>query len=141
MHHRVGRHGHVAEAAPFPWRERDDGQVEALPGFGGMLEHHLHHFGQFRLDALRPRDHQRPGAAGELRIEQEERQSGKMVAVEMRDQDQVDRVAVDLEPLQRRQRGGAAIDQEIDALAADVEAGVEAAAGAERIAAADKSQL
>ena len=64
-----------------------------------------------------------------------------MIAVEMRDQDEVDVVARDAEPLQRRQRGGAAIDQEIDAFAGDMKAGVVPAAGAERVAAADKSQL
>ena len=64
-----------------------------------------------------------------------------MIAVEMRDQDEVDIVARDAEPLQRRQRGGAAIDQEIDAFAGDMKTGVRSAAGTERIAAADKSQL
>ena len=80
-------------------------------------------------------------AARELRVEQQKRQSGEMIAVEMRDQDEVDIVARDAEPLQRRQRRGAAIDQEIDALAGDMKAGVGPAAGTERVAAADKLQL
>ncbi len=106
-----------------------------------MLEQRFHHLRQPHLDAFGSGDHQRPAPAGELRVEQQERQAGEMIAVEMRDQDQVDFVARDAEPLQRRQRRGAAIDQEIDARAGDVKAGVGPAAGAERVAAADKSQL
>ena len=64
-----------------------------------------------------------------------------MVAMEMRDQDQVDAVARYAEALQRGQRRRAAIDQEIDGGARDMEAGIEPAAGPERVAAADKSQL
>ena len=47
----------------------------------------------------------------------------------------------DAVPLQRRQRRGAAIDQEIDVIAGDMEAGIGPAAGTERVAAADKLQL
>src|SRR5690242_17044864 len=64
-----------------------------------------------------------------------------MISMEMRDHDQVDRLALDAEPLQRRQRGGAAVDQEIDRSARDMEAGILAAAGAKRVAAADELQL
>ncbi|MGY3295093.1 hypothetical protein ACVW0I_000854 [Bradyrhizobium sp. LM6.11] len=76
-----------------------------------------------------------------MRVEQDKRQPGKMVAVEMRDQDEIDIVAVDLESLQRRQSRRAAIDQEVDLAPRDVEAGVEPAAGSEGVAAADKAQL
>ena len=69
-----------------------------------------------RLDSFGPGDDERTGAARELRVEQEEGQAGEMIAVKMGDQDQVDVVARDAEPLQRRQRRGAAIDQEIDAV-------------------------
>src|SRR5436305_15066071 len=64
-----------------------------------------------------------------------------MIAVEMRDQDEVDIVSDDAEPFQRRQRRGAAIDQEIDVAAGDVKTGVVAATGTQRVAAADKLQL
>src|SRR6478735_7803512 len=106
-----------------------------------MLEQRLHQIGELRLDTCRPGDDERPGAARELRVQQQERQAAKMVAMEMRDQDQVDVVAHDAEAFQRGQRRRAAIDQEIDAVTRDVEAGVEPAAGTERVAAADKSQL
>ena len=106
-----------------------------------MLEQGFHHLRQPRLDSFGSRDNQRTRPTRELRIEQQKRQTRKVIAVEMRDQDEVDRIGRDGEPLQRRQRGCAAIDQEIDVLAGDMEAGVEPATGAERIAAADKLQL
>src|ERR1700740_2707359 len=65
----------------------------------------------------------------------------EMVAVKMRDQNEVDIVARDTLPLQCRQRRCAAIDQEIDARAGNVKTGVGPAAGAESVAAADKLQL
>jgi len=52
-----------------------------------------------------------------------------MIAMEMRDQDEVDVVARNAQPLQRRQRRRAAIDQEIDAVAGDVKTAVAPAAG------------
>jgi hypothetical protein len=55
-----------------------------------------------------------------------------MVAVKMRDQDEVYVLACDAEPLQGRQRGGAAIDQEIDVAAGDMKTGVVSATGTER---------
>jgi hypothetical protein len=64
-----------------------------------------------------------------------------MIAVKMRDQDEIDLVAHDTQPLQGRQRGGAAVDQEIGALACGMKAGVVSSAGTERIAAADKSHV
>src|SRR5262249_41296266 len=94
-----------------------------------------------RLDALRPRDDQRPGAAGELCVKQQERQTGEMIAVEMRDQGEIDWLSRNAEGFQRRQRCGAAIDQEIDRGARDVKASGVAAAGADRTAAADELQL
>jgi hypothetical protein len=63
-----------------------------------------------------------------------------MIAVEVRDQNEIDVVAGNPQPLQRRQGRCAAIDQEIDAIARDVKAGVAPAAGTERVAAADKLQ-
>jgi hypothetical protein len=64
-----------------------------------------------------------------------------MVTVKMRDQDEVDAIAGDPKLLQRRQRRGPAVDQEIHMLAGDMEAGVVAPARAERVAAADKLQF
>ena len=55
-----------------------------------MLEQRFHQLREPRLDALRACDDQRAGASHELGVEQEERQPAKMVAVEMRDQDEVD---------------------------------------------------
>src|SRR6185437_3519776 len=94
-----------------------------------------------RLDALRPRDDKRTAAARELGIEQEEGQAGEMIAVKVGDEDQLDVVAHDTVALQRRQRRGAAIDQDIDRRSRDMKAGVLPAAGAEGVAAADKVHL
>ena len=46
-----------------------------------------------------------------LRVEQQKRQPAEMVAVQMRQDNGVDAVWLDALPFQRRQRGGAAIDQ------------------------------
>jgi hypothetical protein len=92
-----------------------------------VLEQRLHHLFEARLDALRTSDRQRPRPPRELRVEQEEGQAGEMIAVEMGDEDEIDLVAIDLQPLQRRQGLRAAIDQEIRRAPRDVEAGVEPA--------------
>ena len=58
------------------------------------------------------RNRERPRALGDqLRIEHVERNAAKMVGMEMREQDEVDRVAVDAKPLHRDERRGAAINQ------------------------------
>src|SRR3981189_1718231 len=106
-----------------------------------MLEQRFHDLRQQRLDSFGASDNKRTRPAGELGIEQQKRQAPEMIAVEMRDQDEVDSIASDGQPLQRRQRGCAAIDQEIDALAGNMKAGVEPATRAESVAAADKLQL
>ena len=90
----------------------------------------------------RPRDRERPFApAEEMRIEHEERQAREVIAMEMGDQDDVDVITGDAEPLERDQGGGAAIDQKIRAFAGDVKAGVETPARAERVAATDELDL
>ena len=89
----------------------------------------------------RPGKHQRPRALGEVGVEHEIRNAAEMIAMEMGDQDGVDRVARDAEALEPNERGRAAIDQEIRALADHMEAGVELPARAERVAAADELQM
>jgi hypothetical protein len=106
-----------------------------------MLEQRFHHLREPRLDAGRACNDEGLGPARELGIEQEEGQAGEMIAVEMRNQDQLDVVALDLEPLHCRQRRGAAVDQQIGALSGEMKAGVVAAARAERVTAADEPQL
>ena len=69
-----------------------------------MLEQRFHQIGELGLDTLWPGNDERPGAPRELRIQQQERQAAKMVAVEMRDQDQIDIVARNAKAFQRRQR-------------------------------------
>jgi hypothetical protein len=141
MHHRIGRDVDGAERAALLRLEGNDRKIELLFRFRRMLEQRFHHLGEPRFDTFRACNYQRTGPPRELRIEQKEWQAGEMIAVERRDQDQLDIVANDAKPLQGRQRGGAAIDQEIGGIARDAKAGILPAAGAERIAAADKLQL
>ncbi len=75
--------------------ERDHRKLEPLSCFRGILEQGFHHLRQPRFDSLRAGDYQRAGAAGELGVEQQERQAGEMIAMKMRDQNQVDVVADD----------------------------------------------
>src|SRR3546814_2375928 len=64
-----------------------------------------------------------------------------MVAMQMGDQDRVDRIRIDAELLHGDQRGGAAVDEEAGGRARHHEAGIEAAAAAESVAAAEKLKL
>src|SRR3546814_20003286 len=64
-----------------------------------------------------------------------------MVAMQMGDQDRVDRIRIDAELLHGDQRGGAAVDEETGGRAGHHEAGIEAAAAAESVAAAEKLKL
>jgi hypothetical protein len=55
-----------------------------------MFEHRFHHLRQPHLDSFGAGDHQRSRPAGELRVEQEKRQTAEMIAVKMRNQDEID---------------------------------------------------
>ena len=63
MHHGKGRHLYRAERAGFFGLERDDGEIEALFRFGGMLEQRFHHLREPRFDSLWTCDHKRAGPA------------------------------------------------------------------------------
>ena len=74
-------------------------------------------------------------------LEDEERHAADVIAVKVREEDDVDLVAVDRELVHRNERGGAAIDQGVDAASDEMEAGIELPARAEGIAAADELQM
>jgi hypothetical protein len=59
----------------------------------------------------------------------------------MGEDDQVDRIAIDVEALHRDQRRGTAIDKEIEFPAHHVKAGVESPPGSESVAAADELKV
>ncbi len=61
-----------------------------------------------------------------------------MVGVVVSEDDQIDRIGVDAETFHCNERGGAAIDKEIQFSAHHVKAGIEAPPGSECIAAADE---
>jgi hypothetical protein len=64
-----------------------------------------------------------------------------MIGVEMGEQYCVDAVAIDALLLHRNQRGRPAIHQESAGIVFDMDAGIEPAAGAERVAATDECHL
>ena len=64
-----------------------------------------------------------------------------MVAVQVRQHDSVERIEIDGRALQRHQRRRAAVDEEAAVGAAHQEAGIEPAAAAEGVTAADEGQL
>src|SRR5262249_17229884 len=74
-------------------------------------------------------------------FENEKRQPADMVGMKMRDQDRVDVVAVDREPVHANERSSAAIDQRVDVSPDKVKTSIEPSARAERVAASDKLQL
>ena len=74
-------------------------------------------------------------------LEKEERQAGDVIGVKMRDENDFDVIAVDRKLVHGDERGRAAIDQRVDLVADEMEAGVESSAGAEGITAADELQV
>src|SRR5690242_6067457 len=78
--------------------------------------------------------------ADELGIEDEERHAAEMIEVEMSEQNEIDRVSINVDLFHRDQRRCAAIDQEIRFAAGNVETCIEAAAGTECVAAPHKLQ-
>jgi hypothetical protein len=141
VHDRQRRHPQRPELGRGALGQRDDAQVEGELDLGEMLERRLERAHIPALDAGRPGKRERARALAEMRLEHEVGDAAEMIAVEMRDQDRVDGAARNAEPLEPDQRGGAAIDQKVRALAHHVEAGVEAAARAERVPAADELQM
>ena len=90
----------------------------------------------------RPGDLERRRAFAQVtRLEQEVDEPGVVVAVKMSEGDRPDRARIDAEALHREQPGRAAVDQQPRRLSGEEEAGVEAAAAAQGIAAAENVKL
>src|SRR5713101_7473003 len=86
----------------------------------------------------RSRDEERTRtAAQEMAVHHQENDTAEMVAMQMAEQDALDSIGIDTSCLKGRERGGAAIEQQITSQCLDAEAGIEAAAGTERVARAD----
>ena len=91
--------------------------------------------------SLRSCNGERPDSpANELAIEDKGRDAAKVIRMQVRQDDGFNRVRIDTELAYRDHCRGAAIDEETRLAAIDQEAGVEASAGAERIARAEKLQ-
>src|SRR3984957_1366529 len=102
----------------------------------------LHQFGKSRLESRWPGDDERALALENVdALENEERHAAHMVRVEMRNINDIDFVSLDGKLVQGNQRARPAIDQSVDSVSHQMEAGVEPSAGAKRIAAADELQM
>src|SRR5215210_6938218 len=81
------------------------------------------------LKARRPSHHERfLSLRNVLGLQDEERKPSEVIAVEVRQQDNIDVGGLDLEPLHRDERGGAAVDEQalsVRLIGAPVDAGLE----------------
>lgn len=77
----------------------------------GAGEQAFHGVGQPPGGPGRPHDRERHGAAGQLPVEDQEREAAEVIAVQVGDEHGGDLAGVEPEPLQRGQRGGAAVQQ------------------------------
>ena len=76
-----------------------------------------------------------------LGLQDEERKPSEVIAVEVRQQDNIDVRGLDLEPLHRDERGGAAVDEQalsVRLIGAHVDAGLEPPSAAEGVVAPQK---
>src|SRR5262249_162832 len=141
----------AAGMADLVRRERDRAQLrgsvrlqlheiehKAALDLGGIRVERLHGRMEPVLEARRPRDAERLRPPAELAIENKERQAAEMIAMQMADDDQIDRVRIDAIALHADERGGAAIDQELRLARIDMKAGLQPAPGTEGIAATDE---
>src|SRR5262245_3190707 len=79
--------------------------------------------------AGRSRDRQRPGSLGdELRVEDEKRHTSEMIKMKMRQQDEINCVAVDTQSFHCDERRRAAIDQKMSCGTMNMKTGVESTA-------------
>ena len=102
----------------------------------------LHELPVARFETGRPGDGERAFALEHVvRVQHEERHATDVIGVKVREEDDVDVVAIDRELVHRNERGRAAIDEGIDTPSDEMEAGIESSARAEGIAAADELQM
>lgn len=117
-----------------------DEEVALYPGRARKENFHRGH--QPVANAGRPHDGERSSAAADqLRVEDEERQPAKVIAVKMANKYSADRVRIDAEFAQGDHRRRAAIDQKRIGRAAHVEAGMEASTAAESVARSQKLHI
>lgn len=90
------------------------------------------------LDARRSGDDQRSGTPAELRVEDEEWNSSEVIAVQMAEDNGIDRVRCDSVTLECDERGRSAINQQASSVMYQAEASLEPTTTAERIAGADE---
>jgi hypothetical protein len=142
MHDMKRRHARGADLAALADFKLDEVQGKVQLHRPGAGEAAFHHVGKACFQSGRPDDGQRPRALGDvIGLEQEKRQPGNVIGMKMRDENDVDVVAVNRKLVHGDKRGRAAIDQRVDLVADEMEAGVESSPGAEGITAADELQV
>src|SRR5215471_6415803 len=92
-----------------PRGQLDRVDAEAAGCRGRAREQALHGVGQAAGDARRAGHGERCGAAGELAVEDEERQAAEVIAVQVRNEDGGDLARVESEAFQSAERGSAAV--------------------------------
>src|ERR1700730_17219709 len=120
--------------ARYPYSEFHHGPGKPPLVEGGQREEHL-----TRLIEPRPRsrwsgNHERPLASGEkLSIEQQEGEPAEMVTMQVREQDAVDLVRIDVARLERTQGSRPKIDNQYPFRCFEEEAGIESPSRTEGI--------
>ena len=142
MAHQHGQDLGTLEHPRLVGRELDERNVEAFHRSRRALESDVHQARKPRLQSGRSGDRERAGApARKLRVEQKERHAAGVIGMKMGEQNEIDRIAVDSEPVHGDQRGGAAIDQKICFFADHVKASIEPPARTEGIPTPNKLQM
>src|SRR5262245_5466384 len=137
-----GRHVHAVDVERRGGEKLDELQIIAAwlgaragkQGFCGA--------DKTRGDAGRPNDGERLGPlAHVLGVDEPPHEPGVVVAMQMRDEDRLDRVRVETATVEADQHGSAAVDEKAAAGPVHLVAGLQAATGAEGITAPDDCEL
>ena len=142
MHHAIGGYRERPDVDRFPFRELDELEAEPSPHSRGARKEHLHRVVDPPLQVGRSGHGQGPRAAGdELGVQDEKGYPPEVVAVQVRDQHDVDRRGVDPESLHGDERGRTTIDEERRVLGAHVDAGMESPPAPEGVTAPQKPDV
>lgn len=139
MAHLEGSHAQRVQLHHLPVAVLGDVHGETPAHAGRAGKQGVHGPGQPVTSASGPGNGQVPGAVTELAVEDEEREPAEMIAVQVADHDGADHVGIQVLQAQRGQAGRSAVQQGVRLAGGMVghgDAGLEPAAGAERVPAA-----
>jgi hypothetical protein len=135
----ICRHGNPVDDDRLSSLDLTDFGRELAFDSGGAGEKQLHELRKTIFEARWADQRERCSApAVELCIQNEERQTAEVIPVQVRNENRGDAVWIDPEFADRDQARSAAIDQEATRLAIHIEAGVEPAAAAKGVSAAEE---